>query len=80
MSAESAKVRIGMTSARELELDVTDADKVATDLEAALSSGDALVWITDSRGHRYGIVTAKLAFVHIELTETRPGVGFAPGE
>jgi hypothetical protein len=74
--SEPAKIRVGMTSARELELDVDDADKVGADVEKAVSGGDAVLWITDSRGHRYGVVASKLAFVQIEKSETRPGVGF----
>lgn len=74
--SDTAKIRVGVTSARELELDVDDADKVGADVEAAVAGDEAVLWITDSRGHRYGIVASKLAFVQIEKSETRPGVGF----
>jgi hypothetical protein len=79
--SDTAKIRVGMISARELELDVDDPDTLSTEVEAAVGKGDAMVWITDARGHRYGIVAAKLAFIQVEKAEMRPGVGFAaPGE
>ena len=77
---DQSKIRVGIISARELELEVDDVDRVSSDVETAVSDGEALVWITDSRGHRYGIVTAKIAFLQVEKAETRPGVGFGAAE
>lgn len=78
--SDNAKVRVGIVSARELELEVEDAEQVSAAVEGALSNGDGLFWITDSRGQRYGIVTEKLAFLQVEKAETRPGVGFSAKE
>jgi hypothetical protein len=72
----AAKIHVAITSARELELEVDDADKVGADVESAVADGNGVLWITDTRGHRYGIVASKLAFVQIEKAESRPGVGF----
>ncbi len=71
------KVRIGVQSARELELEVEDGEEVARQLETALGSGEALSWVVDSKGDRHGIAIDKLAFVQIEGEAARKGVGFA---
>ncbi len=76
---ETVKVRIGLQSARELELDVEDGDAVAEQLEAATAdNGAGIVWITDAKGNRHGIAIEKLAFVEVEGEATRPGIGFTP--
>ena len=71
------KVRIGVQSARELELEVEDGVAVAEQLEAALEAGGGISWIVDSRGDRHGIAIGKLAFVQVEGGADRRGVGFA---
>ncbi len=45
-------------------------------LEAGISAGDEVVWITDAKGNRHGIRVAKLAFVEIEDRDREKGVGF----
>ncbi len=77
---ETVKVRIGLQSARELELDVEDGDAVAEQLESARNNGAGIVWITDAKGNRHGIAIEKLAFVEVEGEATRPGIGFTPSE
>ena len=74
--SDTTKVRIGMTSTRELELEMDDGSDVAKALTTALDKGDSLLWLTDARGHRHGIVLDKLAFVEIEKAAKRE-VGFA---
>lgn len=76
--AESVKVRIAVQSARELEIDVEDGDATVAAVEEALADGAGLVWITDARGNRHGIVTAKLAFVEVQTEDSGLGVGFTP--
>ena len=77
---DKVKVRIGLESVRELELEVADGDAVAADLEAALAGDVDLVWLTDVKGNRHGIAVSKLGFVEIDGDETRPGVGFTAVE
>lgn len=74
--SETTKVRIGVQSARELELEVDDPDALKKAVEAAIAADDPIVWLTDTRSHQFGIVVGKLAFVEIEHTRGKPGVGF----
>jgi len=73
--SETTKVRIGLSSTRELELEVDGDADVAKALITAMDDGDAVLWLTDSRGHRHGIILDKLAFVVIEKAAKRE-VGF----
>ena len=66
-----------MTSARELELDVDDADEIAANFEAALAKDERVLWLTDAKGHRHGCVLAQVAFVEIEASEIPSGIGFS---
>jgi hypothetical protein len=68
-------VRIGLTSARELELAVDDADAFATAYEKAMKGKDHVLWVTDKNGHRFGLTLESVAFVEIVKPKDR-GVGF----
>jgi hypothetical protein len=68
------KMRIGIEGARELEIEIDDLETAAQDLETGLTDR-AIVWITDTKGDRHGIVSARLAFVEIEEARDR-SVGF----
>ena len=68
------KMRIGIEGARELEIEIDDLESAAQDLETGLTDR-AIVWITDTKGDRHGIVSARLAFVEIEEARDR-SVGF----
>ncbi|MEN8040177.1 MAG: DUF3107 family protein [Actinomycetota bacterium] len=68
-------VRIGVKSARELELEVDDPSAVSAAYEKALKSKDSVLWITDTREHRFGIAIDSVAFIEIERPTDR-GVGF----
>jgi hypothetical protein len=70
-------VRVGVQSARELELEVEEPDAVKKAIESAMASGESVVWLTDTRGHQFGIVVDKLAFVEVEYAKGKSGVGFA---
>jgi hypothetical protein len=67
------KVRIGLQSARELEIDVADGDAVVELLEGAK---EWIVWVEDSKGRRHGVVVDKIAFVEVDARPAGPGVGF----
>lgn len=77
--SELVRVRVGMSSAREMELDVSDAEALATDFEKAVSAGTPLFWIKDSKGHKHALVMSKVAFLEIENDNERAGVGFGLG-
>lgn len=72
--SDTVKIRIGVQSARELELEVDDPEVVVKQLE---DTTGWVVWIVDAKGRRHGVVTDKLAFVQIDSTESRLGVGFS---
>lgn len=72
---ESRTVRIGISAARELDIQVDDPTVVSKNYEKALKDGAAVLWITDSRGHRFGVSVASIAFIELEEPEER-GVGF----
>ncbi len=69
------KVRIGVKSARGLELEVDDPAAVSASFEKALKSKDLVLWVTDTREHRFGIAIDSIAFIEIERPDDR-GVGF----
>ncbi len=68
-------VRIGIKSARELEIEVEDPTAVSAAFEKALKGKDAILWISDTNEHRFGISIESIAFVQIEAPADR-GVGF----
>ncbi len=72
--SDSGKMRLGVEGARELEIEVDDIDAAVKALEKGLSDG-GLVWLTDSKGDRHGIVSVRLAFVEVEPNRDR-SIGF----
>ena len=71
-------IRIGVSSARELEIQVDDPEAVSAAFEKALKSDDELLWVTDARGHRFGIAVESIAFIELEEPQNR-GIGFSAG-
>ena len=73
-------IRIGVTwSAKEIEVELADdadGDAVRKDVEAALSSPEGMLWMTDRRGRIVGIPAQKVAYIEINPREDRR-VGFA---
>jgi len=74
--SETVTVRIGVSAARELEIQVDDPAVVRAAYSKALKGKDAVLWITDSTGQDFGISVASIAFVEIERPQDR-GVGFS---
>ena len=74
--ANAGKLRIAMDGARELEVDVDDLDTAVAALEAGVED-ESIVWLTDSKGDRHGIVGGRLAFVIVESSGDR-SIGFSP--
>ncbi len=72
--SDGGKMRIGVEGARELEIEVDDFDTVVKSLEKGLADG-SMVWITDSKGDRHGIVSGRLAFIEVETSDDK-SVGF----
>ena len=72
--SNGGKMRIGIEGARELELQVDDLAAATADLEKAVGT-NTVVWITDDKGDRHGIVGARVAFIEVEEASDR-AVGF----
>jgi hypothetical protein len=73
---ETVKVRFGMAATRELEIEVEPGHNISNEFETAVNEGAELLWVTDTRGHRHGIVLEKVAFLEIESARRRD-VGFS---
>jgi hypothetical protein len=73
------RLRIGILSARELEIEVEDIGDIIETLEAARKDG-TIVWIDDFKGHRHGIVADQVAFVEVHSEDDGAGIGFASGD
>jgi hypothetical protein len=72
------EVRIGVIyTARELVVETDGStDEVSSAVEGALSSGDTVLWLTDTKGRRVGVPTDKIAFVEIVTDAAARKVGF----
>ena len=72
-------VRIGIIqTAKELDVEVGSEvapDKLLAEIEAVLAAGDGVLWLTDKRGRRVGVPTAKVAYVEVGAGDDRR-VGF----
>ena len=73
-------VRIGISqSVKELEVELTDdvdRDALVAEIETTLAGTDSVLWLTDRRGRRVGVPTAKVAYVEIGAPVTERRVGF----
>jgi hypothetical protein len=72
-------VRIGVTQApRELTVEVPDDEREDTlkHVEAALSGAIDVLWLTDKRGRRIAVPSAKLAYVEVGTNDGDRRIGF----
>ncbi|WP_116999169.1 DUF3107 domain-containing protein [Desertimonas flava] len=71
-------VRIGVTQApREINLELSDDDELAVPrIEAALAGTDDVLWLTDRRGKRVAVPSAKIAYVEIGAADGERRIGF----
>jgi len=72
-------VRIGVTQApRELIVEIPDdeRDDAVKAVEAALNGDVEVLWLTDKRGKRIGVPTAKLAYVEVGTNDGDRRIGF----
>ncbi len=72
-------VRIGIIqAARELEVELSESEsqeEVLERIEKTISEGEGVLWLTDKRGRRVGVPSARIAYVEIGAVDTRK-VGF----
>ena len=72
------EVRIGVVySARELTVDTDDSvDTVSSAIDSAVAGGDAVLWLTDTKGRRVGVPVDKIAYVEVASDAGGRKVGF----
>jgi len=72
------ELRIGVVhTPKELsvEFDGT-ADEIVATIDDAVKGGAAIVWITDDKGRRLGILVDKIAYVEVDEDGANKRVGF----
>ncbi len=73
-------VRIGITQTpKELEVDLgddADRDAVLADIEKALGDKERMLWLTDRRGRKVGVPSAKVAYIEVDAPSNERRVGF----
>ncbi len=74
------QVRIGVIySPKEIEIDVDDDERadLADDIQKTLGDGAPVLWLTDRRGRRVGVVTDKVSYIEIGSETGDRRVGFS---
>jgi hypothetical protein len=73
-------VRIGIIQTpKELDVELaegTDREAVLADVERALSEPDGILWLTDKRGRRVAVPSARIAYVEVGAAVDDRRVGF----
>ena len=76
------EIRIGVTySPKEIEIDLADelsGDELVEQISASVGEEGAMLWLSDKKGRRVGVPTAKLAYVEIGAPRSDRRVGFTP--
>jgi len=76
------EIRIGVTySPKEIEIDLDDdqaGDALVEQITASVGDEKTMLWLTDRKGRRVGVPTAKLAYVEIGAPRSDRRVGFTP--
>jgi hypothetical protein len=72
------EIRIGVVyTARELTVETEESvDSVTATIESAISNGDSLLWLTDTKGRRIGVPVDKIAYVEVAADAGGRKVGF----
>ncbi len=74
------QVRIGVIySPKEIEVEVEDegSDELVQHIEKTIGDGAAVLWLTDRRGRRVGVVADKVSYVEIGSETGDRRVGFS---
>jgi hypothetical protein len=73
-------VRIGVTNApREVSLELaetTDPAVLRTEIDRALGTEGAVLWLTDRKGRQVAVPVAKIAYVEIGASDAEKRIGF----
>jgi hypothetical protein len=75
------EVRIGVVyTARELTIEMDETpEQIASTIEGVLTKGDAVLWLTDTKGRRVGVPSDKIAYVEVAADAGGRKVGFGSG-
>lgn len=73
-------VRIGIIQTpKELDVelaDSTDREQLIADIEKALGETEGVLWLTDRRGRKVAVPTARIAYVEVGAQADERRVGF----
>ncbi|HET9093396.1 MAG TPA: DUF3107 domain-containing protein [Acidimicrobiales bacterium] len=73
-------VRIGIIQTpKELDVELgesVDRDQIIADVERALAEPEGVLWLTDRRGRRVAVPTARIAYVEVGAQSEERRVGF----
>ncbi len=72
-------VRIGVTQAREVEVELaedTDVAELRATIDAALGREDGVLWLTDRRGRQVCVPATKVAYIEIGSPSDARRIGF----
>lgn len=74
----SIEVKIGVIQhPHEIDLEMEgNADELIASIEDAITSEKPMVWLTDSKGNKSGIIAEKIAFVEVRNVDDVKRVGF----
>ena len=76
------EIRIGVTySPKEIEIEMDDdaaGDALVEQISASVGEEGSMLWLTDKKGRRVGIPTAKLSYVEIGAPHRERRVVFTP--
>ena len=73
-------IRIGMShTPKELEIELEDGtgDGVVEEITKAVTEDTGVLWLTDRKGRRVGVVTAKVAWIEVGPETEGRRVGFS---
>ena len=73
-------IRIGMShTPKELEIELEDGsgDDVVEEITKAVTEDTGVLWLTDRKGRRVGVVTAKVAWIEVGPETEGRRVGFS---
>jgi len=72
------EVRIGVVyTTRELSIETEEsAEAIAETIDGAITNGDSLLWLTDTKGRKVGVPVEKIAYVEVAADAGGRKVGF----
>jgi hypothetical protein len=76
-------VRIGVIhTAKEIDIELpsdADRDAIRAAIDAALTSGESTLWLTDRHGREVAVPAAKIAYVELGSPDSERRIGFGAG-